>query len=177
MSALIEVVPIEAVDRRVLEAIAEAIPPRFRGRETLIAAEISLPRNAFDPRRGQYRAEAMLDELERVGGGVVTTAVAERHLGVIAADLFVPALNFVFGFARDGEDAVISLARLGEGDRLIERAVKAAVHELGHTYALRHCDDARCVMHFSNTLAEVDRTTADFCGDHRVELDDALALP
>ncbi len=43
------------------------------------------------------------------------------------------------------------------------RALKEAVHELGHTYYLSHCADAKCVMYFSNSLADTDIKGAGFC--------------
>jgi len=44
-----------------------------------------------------------------------------------------------------------------------QRAVKEAVHELGHTYGLGHCRNPHCVMSFSNSLLDVDRKERDFC--------------
>lgn len=95
---------------------------------------------------------------------------AKRLLGVIDSDLFVPGLNFIFGLAY-GNTAVIALTRLrpeyyGEekNERLFkERALKEAIHELGHTFGLAHCPDIRCVMHFSNKLADTDIKGPSFC--------------
>jgi archaemetzincin len=44
-----------------------------------------------------------------------------------------------------------------------ERALKEAVHELGHTYGLQHCPNLRCVMHFSNSLRDTDAKQAKWC--------------
>jgi archaemetzincin len=41
--------------------------------------------------------------------------------------------------------------------------VKEAVHELGHTFGLRHCDDWRCVMTSSHGVERLDVKGAGFC--------------
>jgi Peptidase family M54 len=86
-------------------------------------------------------------------------ALADPHARVLAVNAH--ELNFVFGIAQSrGRAAVISLCRLGLGaDPPLrrERVLKEAVHELGHTLGLNHCPDAKCVMHFSNSLADTDR--------------------
>jgi archaemetzincin len=46
---------------------------------------------------------------------------------------------------------------------LQERLVKEAVHELGHTFGLRHCDDWRCVMTSSHSVERLDVKTPEFC--------------
>ena len=66
---------------------------------------------------------------------------------------------------------MISLARLRpefygsppDDTLFLQRAVKEAVHELGHTYGLGHCRDPRCVMFFSNTLHDTDVKGPGFC--------------
>jgi archaemetzincin len=87
-------------------------------------------------------------------------------------DLFVPGLNFVFGDAdRQRGVAVMSFQRVGgDDDMFVRRAASEAIHELGHAYGLDHCRNARCVMWFSNTLAETDRKGTSFCLSHEDEL-------
>ena len=128
-----------------------------------------MPEGAYDRRRGQHRAEAFLGIARRVAG-----AAGKRVLGVTDRDLYAEDLNFVFGLAESpGRAAVISFARLRQTDdaaRQRARAVKEAVHELGHTFGLDHCPDSRCVMHFSNTLADTDRKGREFCPSCRARL-------
>ena len=91
----------------------------------------------------------------------------DRVLAVTDVDLFDRGLNFVFGHATIHDRfAVISIARFGDDgrDKLVERATKTAIHELGHTFGLYH-DDANpdCVMHFSEEIEDTDRKGRAFC--------------
>jgi len=65
----------------------------------------------------------------------------------------------------------------GAGELFARRAATEAVHELGHSYGLAHCDDRGCVMWFSNSLAETDRKGPRFCPAHAAELRRLMARP
>jgi archaemetzincin len=125
----------------------------------MLVDPVALPASAYDRARGQYRGERLLAAARELDG--------RRVLGVTARDIYAEGLNFAFGIADSpGRAAVISLFRLGigaDGVTLRARAVKEAVHELGHTLGLRHCPNPRCVMHFSNSLADTDRKTGRLC--------------
>ncbi len=95
-----------------------------------------------------------------------------RVLGVTLADLFSPVLTYVFGEAHlEGTAAVLSVHRLhpqaygivGNGKVAADRVLKEAVHELGHTYGLIHCQDFSCVMRASRVAEEVDLKSHGFC--------------
>lgn len=140
---------------------------------------LPLDPDAYRPGRGQWLATLLLDQVARA-----RTGRWERMLGVAGVDLFVPDLNFVFGVANEDEGAALmSLARLAapsDRERTLRRAATEAVHELAHTYGLGHCPDPRCVMWFSNTLAETDRKGARFCLRHAEALRQAaphVSLP
>jgi archaemetzincin len=121
--------------------------------------------------RSQYPGEPFLAAL-----AAARPTGEELILGVTGVDLTVPGLNFVFGLADPrSRAAIISLARLypefygqpRDPGRFKARAVKEAVHELGHLMGLGHCPDPACVMSFSNTLADTDRKGPGFCAPCR----------
>jgi archaemetzincin len=126
---------------------------------------------ALDSRRNQYHATSILRRLRSLEPDQDV-----RAIGVTCVDLFVPILTFVFGEAElGGRCAVVSLQRLDErfyglparAELLRERLMKEAVHELGHTYGLRHCEDWRCVMTSSHAVDRLDIKSATFCRDCR----------
>jgi archaemetzincin len=130
--------------------------------------------SAHDPSRDQYHSTAILAALDEMMARLRRAAPGEDALllGVTALDLFVPVLTFVFGEAQlEGRCAVVSTHRLREEryglppreDLLLERLAKEAVHELGHTFGLRHCPDWRCVMASTHSVERLDLKGTDFC--------------
>lgn len=142
--------------------LKKAIASRFGASVSLACME--LYRDAFVPERKQYDAAILLDSF-------CWEVKADKALGITSEDLFIPGLNFVFGLARD-RCCVLSYARLAPSyygfsdDGLFkERVIKEAFHELGHTFGLKHCQDKRCVMTFSNSIAGVDEKSREFCSE------------
>jgi archaemetzincin len=165
--ATIALAAVGDVDRATLEALVPVVAERFGVRVEIAPAQ-RLPSGALDPKRRQWRASAINDQLARA-----RRRGWERLVGVADVDLYAPELNFVFGEADGARGvAVFSLARLHDPDRarFLTRAETEAVHELGHTYGLGHCRDRHCVMWFSNTLAETDAKGSRFCAAHAAEL-------
>ena len=164
---MISIVPFQVkdqqIDRKLVEQICQDVQQAFH-QDCEIDQPVEVPQSAFHPERNQYSAENLLEALPEKEIGPV--------LGVANLDLYAPGLNFVFGLGDSSTNrAVIALPRLHNSfygqpedpQRFVDRAAKEAIHELGHTYGLKHCPDPHCVMYFSNTLADTDFKSKNFC--------------
>ena len=158
--------PLAQIDSQILEILKQNLEHTFNC-PVEIKAQISNLDYAYDPKRKQYLSPRLLASLRRF-----SKEPGDRCLGIVDVDLYSPGLNFVFGEADISSGAaIISLYRLSperydlphNATLFQDRAIKEAVHELGHTYHLSHCRDVKCVMHFSNSLADTDIKGSSFC--------------
>jgi archaemetzincin len=132
---------------------------------------------AFDPARSQYHSTPILGRL-----AAEAPPWALKVIALVAVDLFIPILTHVYGEAQlGGRACIVSTFRLDEGrpgphdeKALAARLVKESVHELGHTFRLRHCPDTACIMHYCRSEADVDRKSDHLCRYCRILLDDEL---
>jgi archaemetzincin len=148
--------PIQPIDPAALEQIVHEL--QSRGVNTRLERPILRPRGSYDARRRQFRADVLLAR--------VALSASRPVLGVTDGDCYAGNLNFVFGIAAiGGGAAVVSLSRLRAADArtFIVRAMKEIFHELGHACGLGHCANSRCVMHFSNSLADTDVKDEQLC--------------
>ncbi len=162
--ARITLIPIGAIEPELLAQLKQSLEQTFAAMVE-VGPQMDKPDYAYSPRRGQYLSPLILTAIGEL-------AAEGKMLGVADVDLYAPGLNFIFGQAdlKLGI-AVISLCRLRQEhyglapdkELFSQRAIKEAIHEIGHTYGLTHCGDEACVMHFSNSLADTDRKEASLC--------------
>jgi len=165
--------PIGDIDKSVLQKLKEMLEQTFGCPVDIALQDFNLEK-AYDSKRKQYLATKLLSQLNKAG-----VVKDERVLGVVDVDLYAAGLNFIFGQADVAAGtAIISLIQLRQeyygmlpNEALfLDRAVKEAIHELGHTFGLEHCTNEKCVMHFSNSLADTDWKQAAFCSQCRPKL-------
>jgi len=175
--ATIALIPIGEVDEKIIEALKYDLNKVFK-KKVLIGKGMPWPDYAYNKKRNQYFSTAILKAMM----GRKEYAPYEKILGLVDLDLYVPKLNFVFGQA-SRRAAVISLTRLRhefynlpkDPTLFRKRVLTEAVHELGHTYGLRHCVNARCVMFFSNSLMDTDMKGSEFCPKCKSRLHKSLS--
>ncbi|HEX3597392.1 MAG TPA: hypothetical protein VHU80_19930 [Polyangiaceae bacterium] len=160
--------PGEADVRAVVAAIEAFFTVPVSVREPL-----PLPRAAYYPARGRYRAERLLEFLaaQRQGSRVV--------LGLATVDISTTKGHYedwgILGLATlDARSAVLSSFRCRRGARdaahARERFAKTAVHELGHSFGLPHCPTPGCLMHDGEGSVLTSDREADFCAATRARL-------
>jgi archaemetzincin len=140
----------------------------------LLKKKIKLRKIYFNTVKKQYKAQKILDSLLKKA----KQKEYFRILGIFDKDIYSKDFDFNFGVASIGScAALISISRLRENfyvessdlyrklespEKLNDRILKEAKHELGHTFGLKHCDNI-CVMHKSNSLADIDKKPVEFC--------------
>ena len=169
-------IEIGRVPADLLNRLAAATASEIGGRYRVLPERID-PEFAFLPDRDQYNSTMLLAHLveHKPGSGC-------RILGVTGLDLCIPILTFVFGEAQLGCCAgVVSLHRLQQEfyglpqdpELLFQRGLKESLHELGHTFGLKHCPDYECVMCSSTGVEQIDIKNAAFCRTCRKVIDSA----
>jgi archaemetzincin len=162
----IYIVPIELKDISIINPLLSVLPLTFKLPVEVYRKQIILD-IAYDKRRNQYYSTALLSQIIEK-----PPADASHLLGVTDLDLFIPVLTYLYGEAQfNGLGALMSTFRLrnefyrkSPDKILLEiRLIKEAIHELGHTYGLPHCNHPDCVMRSSTYIEDVDEKTSYFC--------------
>ena len=148
---------------------------RIFGSQTELVSLLSDVDFALHPQRRQFNSTVILAKLAEM-----MPAHTGKVIAITQLDLFIPILTYVYGEAQlGGKAAIISLFRLLEGftyqsanPSIEQRAIKEAVHELGHTFNLRHCPEKTCIMHYCRSIRDVDRKSDQLCRHCSVLLED-----
>ncbi len=162
----LQLLPIGNLDPDLLVSLARDLPD-ILGRACELLPHNLDPEFARHTERQQYHSSEIISRMQNY-----VYNDSWRILGVTAVDLYIPILTFVFGEAQmGGPCAVVSLHRLRQEfyglpeDSVIlqDRLLKEAVHEIGHTMHLTHCDDYNCAMAPSHAVEWVDLKSSNLC--------------
>lgn len=168
--------PTESVGPEITEPVKKAIHKIF-GFPALIVPVLENIEFAFDSGRNQHHSTPILQKLEKSA-----PSFAMKIIAITKVDLFIPILTHVYGEAQlGGKACVVSTYRLRDHIAavhtdavFIQRVVKEAVHELGHTFNLRHCKEHVCIMHYCRTEIDVDRKSDQLCRYCKILLEDEI---
>jgi len=149
--ARVHLVVIGTFPRAWIDPIAQALERDLDVDAVVEPAALPLPAFAYHAPRRRYRAERLLEHLNREHQG---TASSEKVLGLTSRDISTTTERFhdwgILGLADlGGRAAVVSsfrMRRRASGDRALRRMTTTAVHEVGHVLGLPHCDEPRCLM-------------------------------
>ena len=166
------------IEDEILQDLKEQVERAFKPFSLTVQiadSSLSLLSSEYNRKKQYYDALKMLDRIY---------TLAKKHgyfrtLGIINKDIFSKNRNdIVFGIARlprvqkynENGVALISLTQLQKKnfeeskrkDTFLMRVSKEAIHELGHTFNLHHCDN-ECIMQFSNNITKSDRKPSTFC--------------
>lgn len=170
---VLQLLPIGEFDPGLLRELGRAMAETFR-----VPCEIARlrldPEFAYHGERQQYHSSEILQAMQRL-----VTVDSWRVLGVTAVDLYIPILTFVFGEAQiGGPCGLVSAHRLRQefyglppnAEMLGQRLLKEAVHEIGHTLALTHCQDYQCAMAPSHAVEWIDLKDVSLCETCRAQV-------
>jgi archaemetzincin len=175
----IQVLPLGPLPPDLLAELGRGLAREFGVQCEILPPEAE-PAFAFNATRQQYHSTEIVASLVRKA-----PSTSGHLLGVTPVDLYIPILTFVFGEAQlQGHCALVSAHRLrqefyglpGDGALFRARLLKEAVHELGHTLSLAHCENYNCVMSPSHGVEWIDLKTQHFCGECRKAIDQRTSI-
>jgi archaemetzincin len=186
-------VPEPEIAPKVVLVVLESFSPRsIAAVETKLRDELGvevergptvpLPEHAYYPPRRRYRAEKLLDALGGYAGA--DAPATTKVLGLTEVDISTTNGKFedwgIFGLGSlGGRAAVISSHRLRRGasaDKVAFRIATTALHEIGHTFGLDHCTEARCPMQDAEgKITNTDSSTSHLGPRCRAAIDAALS--
>jgi archaemetzincin len=164
---IVRLVPLGDVEPELLAAVSKAITARVNA-TVEIAKKEALPPEAFYKPRKRWRAEKLLDFLDTKADG------AWRVIGVTNAEISTTKGDiFDWGIAGlgtlEGVSCVVSAQLYKKHSKtkaqMLHRFSDVAVHELGHTLGMPHCESSGCVMADAkgNAIKSADRSTGQYC--------------
>lgn len=176
---IIGIQPIGYVNPAYINEIKDQIELSY-SMKVVVNPSVPIPSSAFvNIKSPRYRADKLLNFLDSVKADTITKLVGvlekdisftKRNSAGLVKQPYNTYLDFgIFGLGRiPGSVCVLSTYRLKStnGKLLISRLRKISVHELGHTFGLKHCPTKKCVMNDANeSIKTIDNAGFDLCSN------------
>lgn len=177
MKKKIGLVKLGEVDQSILDKLKiklELFFREFKISVDILKEFIPLEKAEYNKKRKQYNALKLLKKIKLV----IQDKTYFRLLGILNHDIYSISYKYVLGRAEKPKKdnpwqivtSLISFTRLRQkfygrpnNEVLFEqRILKEAIHELGHTFGLPHCQKY-CIMQFSESITDTDNKTSTFC--------------
>ncbi|MCP4634111.1 MAG: hypothetical protein GY855_14395 [candidate division Zixibacteria bacterium] len=176
MQKKLYLVPLDETSRGLADWMTQQLANRYKFKinSGLVA---KLPDEAFNSQRSSYYSSVILNKIQ-----FLKASEDELMLAITEEDLFTPNTEFVLSDSdKLAGVGIISTQRLRpefhglpyDNEILRTRALKKAVHEIGHLLGLENCENENCVMFSSKDITEVDFQMDRYCQQCMV----ALSLP
>jgi archaemetzincin len=166
--------PLLNISDKILEDLKREVGIAFVSKVDIDDPLISLPDDTYNKQAEKYDTAKLIPYLESL-----PYFEEDKILAVGNMDIFLDGVDNIFGTSRtSGKLSLLSLYRLDQRfydkssdyEKLKKRAIKEAIHGLGHCYGLGHCRDSKCVMVSSDNITSVDKKDKFFCEDCREKL-------
>lgn len=157
----IAILPFNDADIRVVNALRDSLENQLSAKVTILE-KTALPESAFYKPRYRYIADSLLIFLANVNAGRF-----DKIMGITSKDIstrkgdienwgilglgFCPGVSCVISGFRAGNLKVNMI-------RYNRRINTLALHELGHTFGLPHCESKLCLMNDANGKMKLDDT-------------------
>jgi len=174
---LVRLLPVGDVESSLLQHLCTQIPRVLPVRCEIFPGKLD-PTPSYHAERQQHHSSEIIERMQPL-----VSPQDWRVLAVTGADLYIPILKYVFGEAEmGGRCALVSFHRLHQefygldrdDDLLALRLLKEAVHELGHTLDLNHCQDYRCAMASAHAVEWIDLRELTLCESCQLKVDQKL---
>jgi archaemetzincin len=163
----IGLLPFKGADKALSIAISKGLEKRLNAKVTVLGTE-SLPATAYYKPRQRYIADELLVFLKQYNDGRF-----DKIIGLTKDDISTQKESVanwgVMGHGQNpGQACVISSYRVSKGvkntNQFNKRMLALALHELGHTWSLPHCNNDPCIMRDAEGKMNLDYSDA-YCYD------------
>jgi len=111
----------------------------------IVRSAIPIPAATYYPPRDRYRADSLIKYLSSRFGHADTVIIGLTSKDISATKNDIKDWGVMgFGYS-PGNACVVSSFRLSKANQQ-EQFYKVAIHELGHTQGLPHCEEKTCFM-------------------------------